>query len=162
MQVGKCTYGYCDHTGPPFYHVGEGRSAFRTKSVCRPMTAVCNSFPHSGFSRNRDLVFWPPCLRCKCAPRSFLALEAMAYRNAHRLALTGRGKLPASARRCSFHHVRHVQIVSAVAYSRTKQNSRSSTLQPNGSCAPPCGRRASTLSSQPTKRTKREQTLPHP
>jgi hypothetical protein len=111
MHIRKCAYRNCNNARPALNYKGERRSTFRAKSIRRSMTAVCNSFPYCGFSRNSDIGFWPPRLSCKRASGTSLALKAMAYRNAYRLTLTSCRKLPTSASRRSIHHIYGVQYV---------------------------------------------------
>src|SRR5690349_14168526 len=86
-----------DDARPAFDHEGDGRSASRAEAIGGAMAAVGDALPGLGLAGDGDLSLGPACLRSKGAARALLAVEAMAYRNAHRLAFACGLELSAAA-----------------------------------------------------------------
>src|SRR5262245_55765656 len=87
IGIGEGANRHGDDTRPAFDHISEGRSAMGAEAIGGAMAAVGDALPGLRLARDGDLVLGPACLRGKGAAGTLLAIEAMAHRNAHRLAL---------------------------------------------------------------------------
>src|SRR5262245_44845714 len=85
-EIGEGAQGHGDEARPAFDHEGDGRSAMRAKAIGGAVAAVGDAFPDLGFTRDLDLILGPARLRGKGTAAALLAIEAVAHRNAHRLA----------------------------------------------------------------------------
>src|SRR5262245_5766159 len=98
-RIGEGAQGHGDDARPSLYDKGDGRSAVGAEAIGGAMAAVGDALPSLRLARDGDLVLGPARLRGKGAAGALLAIEAVAHRNAHRLAFACRLELPAPAGR---------------------------------------------------------------
>src|SRR5687767_10724620 len=97
LGVCKSAHRHRGDAGPSVDHVGNRRPAGRAEAAGDAAAAVGGLHPFAIFARHDDLIIGPARLHRKGAPAALLAIEAVAHRDTHRIALAGRTELPAAA-----------------------------------------------------------------
>src|SRR4029453_210451 len=99
IRIGKGSERHGDDAWPAFDYISDGRSAIGAEAIGGAMTAVGDALPCLRLARDGDLVVGPARLHRKGAAGALLAIQAVAHRNAHRLAFACGLELAAPAAR---------------------------------------------------------------